>query len=388
MPTSDYQPQAGSGLAPYYNMPQAAQHHAMRRSSTEQLNINQRQKPSLSSSQNKRESYIGRQQASQSSAMMLDQPLPSSGAMQTSADAYRLQIASGRSPNMMQQGTSLPSTPLHQTYPSASNQPYFSHQRQSASFSGSASASNMLPLSFSPQQQHYQQQPTDMSYSNQDQRQQLNRLSTLLPLQQSGLAPQSPRIQMSPSVSASQPPFLTNSPSLGPSSTSPIYPMQLDHTRVNSYSPTQYNPSTDSSLSVSNPRPPVQRSPTQSMLPPSSSYLSNNSPRHTAASQPPYQAPMHQNSYYDMARSQSQSAYHTPLGSTSSSPRLMGHSTPQPRQQSNQPRSFSQRGLRRIRDASELRPHVNAQPAGRRADPNGGFISVRLLILTTGHGWA
>jgi dual specificity protein kinase YAK1 len=42
-------------------------------------------------------------------------------------------------------------------------------------------------------------------------------------------------------------------------------------------------------------------------------------------------------------------------------------------------RGNSSKGLRRVRDPREIKRVVNAQPAGRRADPAGGFVSVRFL---------
>lgn len=39
--------------------------------------------------------------------------------------------------------------------------------------------------------------------------------------------------------------------------------------------------------------------------------------------------------------------------------------------------------FRKLRTPSDLRPKVNAQPAFRRANPEGGFISVRILPDTS-----
>ena len=55
----------------------------------------------------------------------------------------------------------------------------------------------------------------------------------------------------------------------------------------------------------------------------------------------------------------------------------MDHSQQQQPQQRRRPT-----GLKRVRDGRDLRPFVNPQPAGRRADPTGhGFLSVSLLTF-------
>lgn len=349
----DYGAPTSASLSPYYAMPQQQQQQVLRRGSSDQLNL-QAQKAALSASQSRRDSYQG----NHSKSMLTDTPQHSSNPMATSADLYRMPYTPQRSPS--QQGSMPPTPAQHGSYPAAPS--YMSHQKQSQSYSGPSG----LPMQQSPGIQpdfsmrrggsFPNNSSTDLPFGADQPRQNTHRLSTLNPNQQTGSAPQSPLIQMSPS--STQHPFLSQSPSLNLGAGSP-HISAVDHVRVNSYSPSNYNNPSPAAHSLPPPstRPQAQRSPTQTMLPPSA-YTPSASPR-----QPPQTAL--QAGFSDMVRSQSQSAYHGSMATSPSTRSIQPVQRQQP-----------QKGFRRIRDASELRPVVNAQPAGRRADPIGGFISV------------
>ncbi|KAG8969334.1 dual specificity protein kinase yak1 [Tulasnella sp. 419] len=97
----------------------------------------------------------------------------------------------------------------------------------------------------------------------------------------------------------------------------------------------------------------------------------------TPLSQRAYQ-PQQTQSFYSHAMDQ-----HQQPSSQQSAPQQQQPSQLPPPQQPPQPQRRRPQGLKRVRDSRDLRPVVNAQPPGRRADPNGsGFLSP-LKSLTT-----
>lgn len=116
---------------------------------------------------------------------------------------------------------------------------------------------------------------------------------------------------------------------------------------------------------------------------PSSSSNPNNQPSSSASSSVSLQQQQQQQPQQQQNSSISAQQYYAggdvvrsnPTGSSSSSNAMAGISYTGPPQP--QPEA---RGFRKVRDLRDIVRVVNSQPAGRRADPMGGFISVRFLI--------
>lgn len=318
---------------------------------------------------------------SQHTAMAIDTNM---NAGSSSADVLRMAYTPqpATSPAMH----SATATPQHQ-YSVASSYPlHQSAHRQSASFSGTASASMSNQSITSMQDVTMRQAPATTSAMSMDgpypDTRATNRHSTLMMpanfsinnqggsprLGPTSSTPQSPLIQLSPVMST-----LSNQHS---PSTNTSYPTLADsQSRGQSYSPAQFV-----STSPYQSRPQPHRSPTQPMT---NSFPVFPSAPSRASTQ------MHQlnTQYasspaalgYDMLRSQSHqtnSSYSSLRSQTQSASPTQTWSSPVVPQQS--PQAPAEQGFRRVRDVSDLASIANPQPAGRRANPTGGFISVRL----------
>jgi hypothetical protein len=172
--------------------------------------------------------------------------------------------------------------------------------------------------------------------------------------------------------------MMYSSPTLSASNPQ-LYPG--DQSRHLTYSPSQY-----ALASPSGPRQPQHQQPSssahvpplpyQSQIPPPASSPRSTSlaPGYNPQGQPYVSSPSPTvNPYYPSSLAAGPSAPAAPA-SPSTLPYASGANLGYQGTSVHRPK----KGFRRIRDARELRPVVNPQPVGRRADPSGGFISVRL----------
>ena len=336
------------------------------------------------------------QQMSRFAYVMRDDLKADSG---QSNDPYRLATHSpmDRQGSQLTYASSVPSSPMQ---PQDPYQNRSSHQH-SASFSGSGSApvfGQSQPPAFrrgtshnSSQLEYNSMPPPSGSYSQQQQPQRADN--------QSRQSPRSPLVTMSPLLPTSRTPAQASPSSAGPSMQHQQYynATTMDPMRMGAYSPSQYAPQ---QFGQSGP-PPAASSASRAPHSPSTSYQQAPSQGlgiATASTSSQYSRPM------SASRSPSQLQYSQQYGTQQQyyvqhSPNIQRSSStsqapsnshfqrsPQPQQrQSTMPTqqtwpSARRKGFRRIKDPSELRPVVNAQPVGRRADPSGGFISVRLSL--------
>ena len=310
--------------------------------------------------------------------------LESAYASNTSIDVYRL---SGASPQISQNPyhASAPNTPHNQhNSPVLSSGHSLSHSYghgQSASFSGSFGPS---PASTQPQSRRLATHGPSISMDGQD-------LSARRALHLNPLGLQSYPSAASPINPAKSSPHI--SPSLGASPTtyfgtapaSPSNASAFIHSDSMRYSPSNYAP--HQSQAVPPPPPFISTSSTNSVhmhaprspSVPSNPYAPSLSPSvvNSTLAQAQYAQlsnSIKSQSSYDLSRSQSQQTqYFTPQQGIIGSP----HNSISPKPKWPQRQHGDKRhAFRRVRDAAELAPMSNAHPLERRADPNGGFISV------------
>lgn len=332
----------------------------------------------------------------------------SENAHTSSADAYRMTYGAGGPI------ASLPSTP-QRGYSEQMYSPQQLTHRQSASFSGALSSSQSSSLQSQVRRGASFQQgvtPMDWSFSDAKQASRLNSMAAeRSPRQQQSPSllntavshfpsSQSPLIQMSPAMSPNDSYTSPSTGGYGPStSSSPAFTPMADHTRLNSYSPSQYSISTSSMTGLQSQSSGHQRnSSTSPSLPQTNTHqpypmsggaatglyhFASTSPSlpslNSAASYQPHQHQQFLSSSAsagygntDLFRSQSQQGHFWGTEQSMSS----DNSPHVDIQRSQSQAQARQRGFRRMRHSDEIRPMINPQPRGRRADPIGGFISV------------